>query len=421
MTPVPALRSNRNFMLLLFGQASSLIGNYTLKFALSMYVLEQTGSATVFAALLTAATVPTILLSPLGGILADRANRRNMIVTLDTLSGLAVLAACIALAAGHSLFVIGALLTALSVLGAFESPAVQACVPQMLSRRQLLQGNAAVNQIQAAASLITPVLGSLFYTAFGLRPVLCTAVVCFFLTAFLECFIRLPYQGPAERLPAAAVIKKDLSASLYFLGREQPGILKLLLLSALASMFMAGLIAIGFPYLIRTVLCLSAGHYGAAESAMGAAAILGGLAVGLLNHRLPFRRLYLLIVSIGGCLLGAGAVFLLPSASVWARYLVLLAVFCLCQFACSMFSIYALCAIQGRTPVHLTGKIMAYVSTLSMCAQPFGQILYGALFDLFSNSVHWVLLPSGMLLCIIGFASASFFAAFEHEGRSTQS
>ena len=40
MTPVPALRSNRNFMLLLFGQASSLIGNYTLKFALSMYVLE---------------------------------------------------------------------------------------------------------------------------------------------------------------------------------------------------------------------------------------------------------------------------------------------------------------------------------------------------------------------------------------------
>ena len=167
-------------------------------------------------------------------------------------------------------------------------------------------------------------------------------------------------------------------------------------------MFMAGLIAIGFPYLIRTVLCLSAGHYGAAESAMGAAAILGGLAVGLLNHRLPFRRL-------------------LPSASVWARYLVLLAVFCLCQFACSMFSIYALCAIQGRTPVHLTGKIMAYVSTLSMCAQPFGQILYGALFDLFSNSVHWVLLPSGMLLCIIGFASASFFAAFEHEGRSTQS
>ena len=59
----------RNFTLLLLGQACSLAGNYTLKFALSMYVLEQTGSASVFAGLLALAMLPTILLSPFGGIL----------------------------------------------------------------------------------------------------------------------------------------------------------------------------------------------------------------------------------------------------------------------------------------------------------------------------------------------------------------
>ena len=75
-----------NFTFLVFGQVSSLIGNYTLKFALSMYVLEQTGSASVFAGLLALALLPTILLSPFGGILADRANRRNIMVALDTLS-----------------------------------------------------------------------------------------------------------------------------------------------------------------------------------------------------------------------------------------------------------------------------------------------------------------------------------------------
>ena len=63
---------NRSFTFLILGQISSLMGNYTLKFALSMYVLEQTGSATVFATLLSAAMLPTILLSPFGGILADR-------------------------------------------------------------------------------------------------------------------------------------------------------------------------------------------------------------------------------------------------------------------------------------------------------------------------------------------------------------
>ncbi len=59
------------------------------------------------------------------------------------------------------------------------------------------------------------------------------------------------------------------------------------------------------------------------------------------------------------------------------------------------------------------GKVMSYVFTLSMCAQPIGQIVYGALFDLFSDRPYWVLLPSGLLVCAIGLASARFFLKFE--------
>ncbi len=73
-----------NFVLLILGQLTSLFGNFILKLALSMYVLEATGSAAIFAGILSAATIPTILFSPLGGILADRANRRNIMVALDT-------------------------------------------------------------------------------------------------------------------------------------------------------------------------------------------------------------------------------------------------------------------------------------------------------------------------------------------------
>lgn len=145
-----------NFTFLILGQISSLIGNYTLKFALSMYVLEQTGSASIFAGLLALALLPTILLSPFGGILADRANRRNIMVALDTLSGLSVLIASFAMALGQDIFVIGALLIILSVLGAFESPTVQACVPQMLSGDNIVKGNAIVNQVASIASLVTP-------------------------------------------------------------------------------------------------------------------------------------------------------------------------------------------------------------------------------------------------------------------------
>lgn len=397
---------NRNFTLLILGQVSSLLGNLTLRFALSMYVLEQTGSASLFAGLLAASMLPTILLSPFGGILADRADRRAVMVGLDSLSGLAVLLAALALPHGPDLAVIAALMIVLSVLAAFESPTVQACVPQMLAGQNVLRGNAMVSQVQAAASLVTPFLGSLFYTAFGLRPVFYGAVACFFLTALLECFLRLPPPAPAPRTSLAALLREDFAVTLRFLRREQPSILGLLGLSALASMLIAGALVVGFPYLVRTVLGLSARHYGAAESAMGVAAILGGALVTLLAGRLRPRHLAPVFVLVGLCLLPAGAAFLLPLGAL-ARYWVLLVLFCGCQLGCSVFSIYAATLIQSRTPAALMGKVMSCVFTLAMCAQPLGQVLYGALFDRLAP--QWVLLPSGLLLCAVGLFSAGFF------------
>lgn len=391
---------------------SSLTGNYTLKFALSMYVLEQTGSASIFAGMLSAALLPTVLLSPFGGILADRANRKHIMVALDALSGLSVLAAGLLLPLGRELWVIGALLVLLSVLAAFESPTVQACVPQMVSPQNLVQGNAVVSQVSAVTSLVTPFLGSLFYTAFGIGPVFAAAVVCFWLTALLECMIRLEYQKPPRTAGIGAIVREDLAVSAHFLRREQPDILKLLLLAALAGMFVSGTAVVGFPYLVRTVLGLSATYYGAAESAMGAAAILGSLCAGLLGKKLRVRDLSAIFLSFGLSLFPIGLSFLLPVGRM-ARYGVLLFFFCVCQLGVCIFSTYAITLIQQRTPKQLMGKVMSCVFTLSMCAQPVGQVVYGALFDCFFDSVYWVLIPTGMLICLIALASQGFLKRME--------
>ena len=96
----------RNFVLLILGQVTSLFGNFILRLALSMYVLDATGSAAVFAGILSAAMVPTIMLSPLGGILADRADRRTVMVVLDALTGASVLCAAVFLRAENDIAVI---------------------------------------------------------------------------------------------------------------------------------------------------------------------------------------------------------------------------------------------------------------------------------------------------------------------------
>lgn len=396
----------KNFTLLVLGQVSSLFGNYILRLALSMYVLELTGSAAVFAGLLSAATIPTILLSPFGGILADRADRRNIMVALDAMTGTAVLCAALLLSDRRALVVIGALLVLLSVLGAFETPTVQACIPSMLTGDNIIRGNAVVNQTASISYLTAPLLGGIFYAAFGIKPVMYASVFCFFVTAFLECFIRLDYRPAGFGGNAFAVAKADFLDSVRFIGKERQDILRILLLAALSRFFVMGVTLVGLPFLVRTVLGLDAGYYGAAESVLAVAVIAGSMAAGVLAGKVQKGGLSPMLAAVGLCIVPAGLAFLLP-AGTGVRYAVLVAAFCGMQIAISMFSIYAVSMIQQGTPEHMIGKVMAYTSAITMCAQPVGQMVYGFLFDGCKEAVWLVLIPTGVIVWGIGMAIGS--------------
>jgi hypothetical protein len=72
----------RNFLFMVAGQAMLMFGTAILKFTLSLYILDITGSAAIFGTIMALTVIPTIFLSPFGGILADRFNKRNMMVIL---------------------------------------------------------------------------------------------------------------------------------------------------------------------------------------------------------------------------------------------------------------------------------------------------------------------------------------------------
>ena len=404
----------RNFTLLILGQLISLFGNFILKLALSMYVLEVTGSAAIFAGILSAATIPTILLSPLGGILADRADRRNIMVALDALTGVTVLGAALVLSGSNAIAVISTLLILLSILGAFETPVVQACIPTMLQGDNITKGNAVVNQVASLSYLIAPVLGGVLYAMFGLKPVMYASVVCFFVTALFECFIKLSYQRVQNKGGVLRIVKQDFLSSMQYISKEQTSISKMLLLTAISRFFVMGITIVGLPFLVRTVLGFNAKYYGAAESALAVAAILGSIAAGILAEKLKIHKLSVLLASLGMFIIPAGIIFLLPVSAI-IKYVVMIVSFCGMQAVISIFSIFAVSLIQQRTPNHFIGKVMAYTSTVTLCVQPIGQIVYGFLFDRFHNAVYFVLIPTGIIVCIVGLSAMSFFRNMETE------
>lgn len=410
----------KNFTLLILGQLTSLFGNFILKLALSMYVLEATGSAAIFAGILSAATIPTILLSPLGGILADRADRRNIMVALDALTGVSVLCAALFLSENNAIAVISTLLIILSILGAFETPTVQACIPTMLQGDNIMKGNAVVNQVASLSYLIAPMLGGVLYAMLGLKPVMYASVVCFFITALFECFIKLSYQRIQNQGGVLQIVKQDFLSSMQYITKEQTSISKMLLLTALSRFFVMGITIVGLPFLVRTVLGFNPKYYGAVESALAVATILGSIAAGILAEKLKIHKLSVLLASMGIFIIPADIVFILP-VNAMIKYGVTVVSFCGMQAVISIFSIFAVSLIQQRTPNHLIGKVMAYTSTVTLCVQPIGQIVYGFLFDKFYSAIYFVLIPTGIIVCIVGLSAMNFFKNMEKEQQEVSS
>ena len=155
-----------NFVRFLTGRTLSVLGGNMLRFALSLYILEQTGSAAEYGTVLALGYVPTILLSPLGGVLADRADRRAMMAALDAgYCALALgMAACCA--AGGPLRLLEGLLLASSVLGCLDAPVVQASVP-LLSNGNIARANAATNQTVQLVGVLLALCAALHAGAAG--------------------------------------------------------------------------------------------------------------------------------------------------------------------------------------------------------------------------------------------------------------
>nr|WP_240685302.1 MFS transporter [Bifidobacterium pullorum] len=425
------------------GQGLSLFGSMMLRFAMSMWVLDETGSATVFASVLAAAIVPTILLSPFGGVLADRVNRRTIMVALDAGSGLLVLAAASWFAVqdgGFSIIAVGALMVSLSVLSAFETPTVQAALPQLLrgsGEAVIRRGMAVINQVQQLSSLLPSFIGGALYGLIGIGPLLGVTIACFFCTAALECFIRLepPQKNkPREPIPPAMDHARsdhstphpdgtettpsgtargwisDIAAALQFLTHERPNILRLMLLASVINLFAVGYSAVGFPFMIRTVLGFDAAVYGICDGIIGIAAVIGAILAGLFATALTIDRMPTAMAALGAVILPAGVGFLLPLGNM-AELIALVSSCCLVSLACSFTNIIAIPAIQIRTPETMTGKVMSLLASFATCAQPLGQMLYGWLYD--TVAPEWILVGTAAAILMLSAVSAPLFAHFD--------
>lgn len=406
---------SKDFTLVVIGQVISLFGNAAIRFALPLYLLNLTGSSALYGTVTACAFIPAILLSPLGGIVADRVNKRNIMVALDFFTAAVVFTFSLLMHGGNLILLLAVTLMLLyGIAGAYQ-PSVQASIPALVNQNNFMTANAMINTISSFASLVGPVIGGVLYSVYGLESLLWVCILCFVLSAVMEIFIHIPYQKQNKEGSIRKMVMSDFAESIRFIRKEKPVIGKALLVVCGINLFLASMIIVAVPYLITEVLGLETAQanrlYGFAEGALAAGGLAGGICAGVFADKLAIRKAGNLIVACAVCVFPMGVALLLFSSGIINYIVITVCCFIIMVFS-TIFTVQMMSFTQAQTPENLIGKVIAVILTVSMCAQPLGNAFYGFLFEVCKGFEFAVVLFAGVVSLFIALFAKSIFKKF---------
>lgn len=402
----------RDFTLVVIGQIISLFGNAILRFALPLYLLRETGSSALFGMVTACSFAPMVVLSMIGGVLADRVNKRNIMVGLDFCTAVLILIFYLTLGKLPTvpLFII-VLMLLYGISGTYQ-PSVQASIPLLVSSEKLMAGNAVINQVNTLSGLLGPVIGGIMFGMWGIYPILVLSIVCFTFSAVMEIFIHIPHEKRIRESGILTVVGNDLKESYQFVKTEKPIFFSVVFLISIFNLILSSVMIVGTPILITQVLKMSDTMYGFTQGALALGGLCGGILTAAIAEKLKLKNSYilLLVCAASVALMGISLMFHIPAIlSYWVITLMSFAA----MGASTLFVVQIYTMVQEQTPPQLVGKIMAALISIAMCGQPIGQTIYGVLFDIFESRTWIVLIVAAVAAFLIALYSKKIFSQLE--------
>jgi MFS family permease len=363
---VRALR-HRNYRLFFSGQSVSLVGTWMTRIATSWLIYRLTGSALLLGLVGFAGQIPSFLLAPVAGVLVDRWDRHRLLVVTQVLAMVQSAAlAALALTGVINIWHVLALSLFQGLINAFDMPARQAFVVEMVESRADLPNAIALNSSMVnAARLLGPSIGGVLIAAVG-------EGWCFLLDALSYLAViasllsmRLPRRE--RKSPAGAPILPELRAGWSSVAASPP-IASILLLLSLVSL-------VGMPYTVLMPIVASTVLHGGPHTlgflmaATGVGALSGAVYLASRPSVLGLGRL----IPIAAALFGAGLIGFGLSRTLWLSLLLLLVTGLgfMVQMAASNTLLQTLVDDDKR------GRVMSFYTMAFMGTAPFGSLLAG--------------------------------------------
>ncbi|WP_440711620.1 MFS transporter [Herbiconiux sp. YIM B11900] len=380
----------RNVGLFLGGQTVSLFGSMIVQYAVMWYVTFETRSGLMVALYAVAAFLPQGIVSIFGGVLADRMNRRVLVMLSDgTIAAVTLVLALLMLNGVTDLWIILLAVGVRSVGAGFQTPAVQAMIPQIAPPEQLMRVNGIFQSIQSAMALLAPAAAGVVFGAFGIVPVFFIDVVTAGIGILMLAFVAVPTL--ARVAEKATSYRQDLVEGMRYIARQQ--VVRWLLL-VFAILFLLT-VAPSFitPLMVARTFGPEVWMVTVLEIAFSVGMLLGGVLVSTVLAKRS--RIGLILVASFGF-----AVF-----TIGLGLSTNLVVFYAFMFAFGMlvplFSAPFMTLVQETVQPEMQGRVFSYVSIVMALATPVGMLVFGPLADVVTVQTLLVLAGIATILVIV--------------------
>lgn len=359
-----------NYRRYFVGQAVSLVGTWMQTVAQAWLVLELTGSGTMLGLVAAAQFLPILLLAPYGGVLADRLDKRTIMIATQCALGLMALTLGVLTVTGAvRLWMVVVLAIALGVATALDNPARQAFAQEMVGTGGLRNAVSLNSVLVNTARAVGPAVAGMLIATVGTG-------LCFLINAASYVAVVVALAGMDVRqlrpMPRQGRAPKQVRQGLSYVAHTSDLLVPLMMLAVVGTL--AYEFQVVLPLLARGPLAGGAGTYGLLTAAMGAGAIVGGLVVAS-RGRTGLRPLTIAAAMFGLAILAAAAA---PSVG--------LALVALTIVGATSVTFLAV----GNTTLQLTaeprfrGRVMALWAVAFLGSTPLGAPILGAVSEYLS-------------------------------------
>ncbi|HDR6312480.1 TPA: MFS transporter [Bacillus cereus] len=377
----------RNICLYSIAKTVSIFGSSIYSFALGLYVLQITGSALNFAITLILGTIPMIVMNPFAGVIADKVDKKKLVVCMDLLSGCLLIAVYIVSSYyGLNLFFIYTTTFLMTVFTTFFGIGLEAAKPNIVSKDRLMSINSISKIIDSISLILGPMIGGIVFAVFDIKTFIIINGISFILSGISILFInfKLFEQNINEECSIREIhFIKDIKEGYSYL-MERKSLKNTFSILISLNFFLGFSVTVPLPYIINTVLNLSSKQFGIIQGTFPLGMIVGAILVKKITDRFSYSYL---LKKISFML----AIFMIVSGipvlfkSIEVNNIVFVTMYCAIMFfvglTIALIDIPLIYFMQKEIPDEYRGRVLSIGLSLGKMMQPIALALSGLLLN----------------------------------------